>query len=99
MTKLRDLETVPHNYLDYMAKLNADAEALHQNDFESLHRRRVEDCFAAGTAVTQVAWDPDLDHGRGNIALIRWPIEAFLWDPASENLQGGRAVFKVSWEI
>lgn len=34
MTKLRDLESVPHNYLDYMAKLNADAEALHQNDFE-----------------------------------------------------------------
>ncbi len=70
---------------------------LSQNDFEALHRRRVEDCFATGTAVTQVAWDRDLDGGRGNIALIRWPIEAFLWDPASENLQDGRAVFKVSW--
>ncbi len=70
---------------------------LGQNGFEALHRRRVEDCFATGTAVTQVAWDRDLDGGRGNIALIRWPIEAFLWDPASENLQDGRAVFKVSW--
>ncbi|MDD6039737.1 MAG: hypothetical protein PUD63_00890 [Clostridia bacterium] len=70
---------------------------LAQNDFEALHRRRVEDCFATGTAVTQVAWDGDMDGGRGNIALIRWPIEAFLWDPASENLQDSRAVFKVSW--
>lgn len=70
---------------------------LYQNDFEALHRRRVEDCFATGTAVTQVAWDRDLEGGRGNIALIRWPIEAFLWDPSSENLQDGRAVFKVSW--
>ncbi|MBR5547850.1 MAG: hypothetical protein IKU70_12860 [Clostridia bacterium] len=70
---------------------------LSRNDFEALHRRRVEDCFATGTAVTQVAWDSDLDNGRGNIALIRWPIESFLWDPASENLQDGRAVFKVSW--
>ncbi len=70
---------------------------MEQNSYERLHRRRVEDCFATGTAVTQVAWDPDLDFGRGNVALIRWPIEAFLWDPAAESLQDGRAVFKVSW--
>lgn len=67
------------------------------NQYESLHRRRVEDCFATGTSVTQVAWDSDMDGGRGNVALIRWPIEAFLWDPAAEDLQDGRAVFKVSW--
>jgi len=69
---------------------------LASNDFEALHRRRVEDCFSTGTAVTQVAWDRDLDGGRGNIALIRWPIEAFLWDPSCENLQDGRAVFKIT---
>ena len=70
---------------------------LSQNQYESLHRRRVEDCFCTGTSVTQVAWDSDMDGGRGNVALVRWPIEAFLWDPAAENLQDGRAVFKVSW--
>ena len=70
---------------------------LSRNDFEALHRRRVEDCFSTGTAVTQVAWDRDLDGGQGNIALIRWPIEAFLWDPSCENLQDGRAVYKISW--
>ncbi len=70
---------------------------MEQNSFEKLHRRRVEDCFTTGTAVTEVAWDQDMDMGRGNVALIRWPVEAFLWDPAAENLQDGRAVFKVSW--
>jgi len=66
------------------------------NNYESLHRRRVEDCFCTGTAVTQIAWDPDMDGGRGNVAVIRWPVEAFLWDPAAESLQEARAVFKVS---
>lgn len=70
---------------------------MNMNHYESLHRRRVEDCFGTGTAVTQVAWDPDMDGGKGNVALIRWPIEAFLWDPAAENIQDSRAVFKVSW--
>lgn len=70
---------------------------LNENDFETLHRRRVEDCFCTGTAVTQIAWDGDMDGGLGNVALIRWPIEAFLWDPAAESIQDARAVFKVSW--
>lgn len=70
---------------------------MNRNDYESLHRRRVEDCFCTGTAVTQVAWDADMDGGRGNVAVIRWPIEAFLWDPAAERLEDARAVFKVSW--
>ena len=85
------LETVAEDLGDIVRHV------LSRNDFEALHRRRVEDCFATGTAVTQVAWDRDLDGGRGNIALIRWPIEAFLWDPTCENLQDGRAVFKISW--
>lgn len=67
------------------------------NNYEALHRKRVEDCFCTGTSVTQVAWDPDMDYGEGNIAILRWPVEAFLWDPAAENLQDARAVFKVSW--
>lgn len=69
---------------------------LARNDYESLHRRRTEDCFCTGTAVTQVAWDPEMNGGRGDVALVRWPVEAFLWDPAAENLQDSRAVFKVS---
>ncbi|MDO4355813.1 MAG: hypothetical protein Q4E13_04805 [Clostridia bacterium] len=70
---------------------------LAQNDYEQVHRRRVEDLFVTGTAILQVAWDPDMDGGHGNIAVIRWPVENFLWDPASADLDGARALFKVSW--
>lgn len=67
------------------------------NDFEQVHYRRCEDFYGTGTAVTEIAWDPDMDYGKGDIALIRWPIESFLWDPTAENIQDCRAVMKVSW--
>lgn len=70
---------------------------LAHNAFEAKHRARVEDCFGVGTAVMQIAWDPDMDYGEGNIAVLRWPVEAFLWDPAAETLQEARALYKVSW--
>ena len=67
------------------------------NDFEQMHYRRCEDFYGPGTAVTQIAWDETMNYGRGEIALIRWPLEAFLWDPTAENIQDCRAVMKVSW--
>lgn len=67
------------------------------NDFEQLHYRRCEDFYGPGTAVTQIAWDETMNYGKGEIALIRWPIEAFIWDPMAENVQDCRAVMKVSW--
>ena len=67
------------------------------NDFEHTHYRLCEDFYGAGTMVQQTAWDPDMNYGKGEIALIRWPIEAFLWDPTAENIQDCRAVMKVSW--
>lgn len=67
------------------------------NEFEQVHKRRMEDLFVTGTAILQVAWDPEMAHGRGDIALIRWPVEAFLWDPQAENIQDARAVMKLSW--
>ena len=70
---------------------------LNENNYEAVHRRRVEDFFCTGTAVTQIAWDRDMDHGRGNVAVIRWPVEAFLWDPKAETIQDARAIFKISW--
>jgi tripeptidyl-peptidase-2 len=70
---------------------------LMNNNYETIHRKRVEDFIGTGTSVIQVVWDEDMDFGRGNIAIIRWPVEAFLWDPLAENLQDSRAVIKVSW--
>ena len=67
------------------------------NDFENTHYRRCEDFYATGTAVIQTAWDDTMAYGKGDIAIIRWPIEAFLWDPLAENIQDARAVMKVSW--
>ena len=68
------------------------------NSYEKTHYRRCEDFYVAGTAVTQVAWDPDMSYGKGEIALIRYPIEAFLWDPMAESVQDCRAVMKVAWK-
>lgn len=67
------------------------------NNYEELHRRRAEDLYTTGTAITQVVWDPDMRGGQGDIALIRWPVEAFLWDPNAEDIQDGRACVKCSW--
>ena len=67
------------------------------NNFEGVQQKRCEDFYGPGTAITQVAWDEDMNYGRGEIALIRWPIEAFLWDPMAEFIQDCRAVMKVSW--
>lgn len=70
---------------------------FNQNGYEgTLHRRRVED-YLIGTSLTQIVWDRDMDNGRGDVAIIRWPIEAFLWDPAADDIQDGRANIKVSW--
>ena len=70
---------------------------LERNHYETLHKQRVEDYFITGTAVTQITWDDQMDGGIGNVALLRWPIEAFLWDPIVENIQDARALIKVSW--
>lgn len=70
---------------------------LARNKYEDVHRRRVEDFFVAGTAVTQIAWDETMDDGQGNVAVIRWPIEAMVWDPYAADIQDARALMKISW--
>lgn len=67
------------------------------NNYERIHRLRAEDFYGPGTVVTQVAWDPDLCYGKGDVAIIRWPVEAFLWDPQASDIQDARAAIKVSW--
>lgn len=67
------------------------------NSFEALHRRRAEDFFCTGTAITQIVWDESMMNGKGDVALIRWPIESFLWDTKAEDIQDARALIKVSW--
>ena len=67
------------------------------NNYEYLHKRRVSNFFETGTNITQIAWDPDMNYGKGDIATIVWPVESFLWDPQAEDIQDARALMKVSW--
>jgi hypothetical protein len=67
------------------------------NHFERLHRRRVEDFFVTGSALMEIGWDDTASFGEGDVSLVRWPIEAFCWDPKAEDLQEARALIKVSW--
>ena len=67
------------------------------NNFEQSYYRLCEDFYGPGTWVSQQAWDETMNYGRGEIAIIRWPIEAFVWDPTAENVQDCRAVMKLSW--
>ncbi len=70
---------------------------LDQNNYERVHKALAEDLFVTGTPIAQVVWDDDMDGGRGNVGVIPWPVEAFLWDPVSETIQDARAIIKVSW--
>ena len=70
---------------------------LSQNRYEGFHYARIWDYFVTGTTITQVAWDPDMDYGEGNVSVIRWPVDAFVWDPAAADIQDARALMKVSW--
>lgn len=67
------------------------------NRYPQVHKRRVEDFYVTGTAVTQIVWDPAANFGKGDVAIFDWPIESFLWDPQAENIQDARALIKVSW--
>ncbi len=71
---------------------------MQANDYPAVHRRLTEDFYVTGTSLVQVTWDKTMDYGKGNVALIRWPIDAFLWDPQCEDLQDSRAVFKLCWK-
>ena len=88
LPETKKLETVAEDLTDIVRFV------LSHNHYEDLHRKRVEDNFATGTSITQIVWDPDMDDGEGNIAVLRWPIESFLWDPKAATLQDARALFK-----
>ena len=70
---------------------------LYINNSQQLHRQRVEDLFVTGTSVTQVVWDDDMLCGKGDIALIRVPIENMQFDPNASDIQDSRAVFRFYW--
>lgn len=87
-TDLTGLATDMNNCLKYIMQIN---------HFKDVHRKRSKDFLVTGTAVTQIMWDEEMDYGKGNISISRFPIESMVWDPASGDVQSCRAIMKLSW--
>ncbi|MDY5349711.1 MAG: hypothetical protein SPG80_09230 [Candidatus Ventricola sp.] len=56
----------------------------------------MEDAIVTGTGVAEVFWDAEAEDGEGMVGVLAWHPEDFYPDPAVENLQDGRACFKVT---
>ena len=56
----------------------------------------MEDAVVTGTGVAEVFWDAEAEDGEGMVGVLAWHPEDFYPDPAVENLQDGRACFKVT---
>lgn len=85
---MHDLANDMNNVVKYVMELN------HVREFQ---RRRSQDFHITGTAVTQVMWDQEMDYGKGNISISRFPIESMVWDPVASDVQSARGIFKLSW--
>ena len=69
---------------------------LHQAGFAGKYQQMMEDAVVAGTGVAQVFWDDDAEDGEGMANVLAWHPEDFFPDPMCENIQDGRACFKVT---
>ena len=69
---------------------------LYQSGWEGKYQRLMEDAVVTGTGVAEVFWDGDADDGKGMASVLCWHPEDFYPDPQYENIQDGRACFKVT---
>lgn len=69
---------------------------LYQAGWACTYQKLMEDAVVTGTGVAQVFWDGDADGGEGMASVLAWHPEDFYPDPAAENIQDGRACFKVT---
>lgn len=70
--------------------------ALYQANWADTYHEIMEDSAVTGTGITQTFWDEDMEDGAGMVNVIPWHPEDFYPDPACEDLQDGRAVFKAT---
>lgn len=70
---------------------------LDRRGYKALHRELMVDAHVAKACILQTFWDDSLANNKGDINVVRWPIENFRWDPAFDNIQDGRACFKLAW--
>lgn len=69
---------------------------LYHAGWPGKYQRLMEDAVVAGTGVAEVFWDESLENGEGMVNLLAWHPEDFYPDPMVEDLQDGRACFKVT---
>ncbi|MEX1307339.1 MAG: hypothetical protein AB1Z19_02320 [Eubacteriales bacterium] len=85
-----------HTGDDRLAKALSKAikNILKKRNYRKTYREKVRSALKKGVSVQEVFWDADLCGGLGDINVRAWDIKNFLFDPATENIQDGRAVFK-----
>lgn len=70
---------------------------LDRRGYKALHRELMIDAHVAKACILQTFWDDSLADNKGDINIVRWPVENFRWDPAFDDIQDGRACFKLMW--
>jgi hypothetical protein len=71
---------------------------LKRRGFRSIYRRKVHQALKTGTSVLEVFWDKQLYGSLGDVNIRTVDIRDFYWDPAQEDIQKGRAVFKATFQ-
>ena len=69
---------------------------LYQAGWPGKYQTLMEDAVITGTGVAEVFWDDDMENGEGMVNVIAWHPEDFYPDPMYEDIQDGRACFKVT---
>ena len=72
------------------------AYLLYQSNWQEIYRGVMEDAVVTGTGIVETLWDDDAEDGEGMARVIQWHPEDFYPDPAYEDIQNGRGVFKAT---
>lgn len=69
---------------------------MYQAGWPGKYQRLMEDAAVVGTGIAEVLWNEDACDGDGMVDVLVWHPEDFYPDPQYENIQDGRAIFKVT---
>ena len=69
---------------------------MYQAGWPGKYQKLMEDAAVTGTGIAEVLWDEDADDGEGMVNVLVWHPEDVYPDPQYEDIQDGRAVFKVT---
>lgn len=69
---------------------------LDRRNFRARYAEWVSTRSQYGMAVVETLWDESIDNGTGDMDMVVWRPDDIYFDPLYENIQEGRAVFKVT---